>query len=530
MQTINPSQFNTKHITNTLTVYSATQNNIEINSIEAALNPDTWKNNFNPFAYVVIDSKKNEIVLARDHLGVAPLYFYYENNQFIFGDSLPDILNQLEKKPEYIEKQIEMLFSENKIYSDETFYKHIYRVEPGTLIYLHHYQKEKRFFWKLEPKGDVLIYKTDQEYLDHFSELMRESIALATQNPHNIAAEFSAGIDSSAVICAARERGLNPTLYMHMAMPDTKADKIYNRDYEKQFIDYLKLTNIQRIDDSDFDPIAVFKEQSQWFAGSAPYIFFMFANNIHQAVSKAKHPILLSGFGGDQCLSAEMPLHFFMPELMREKKYREAFRYVAHRRWVNQLTTLCQFTHPSLYAFSLKIRNAKQAVKNIFLEKAEKKPPLIHSYYTQFYPSMREAEWSFLQGFQSHEVRMRIEYSSVISKKMGFEYRYPLLYPKLMEFFLRLPLNQKRRNNQGRYLMRRYMAQHLPPEIFNTYRKPEGLGIVPGTFDSFKKKLAAGDYHAIFSDLPFKELIINKRQHFEINNTVKAFMMQQGLQ
>ncbi|MCX7124377.1 MAG: hypothetical protein NTU49_01220, partial [Gammaproteobacteria bacterium] len=207
MKIINASHFSLKKIDTNLTVYTSNNNFIAINSIEDALNSNTWKNNFNPFAYVIVDSQKNKIVLVRDHLGIEPLYYYRDQQQFIFGDTLPDILKHIEKKPHFSENEIEELFLDEKKYTDNTLYENIYRVEPGHLMYFHSNHKEKKVFWQLEREGDTLFYKNDNDYLDHFSELMRESTALATANTHNVAAEFSAGIDSSAVYCAAKECG-----------------------------------------------------------------------------------------------------------------------------------------------------------------------------------------------------------------------------------------------------------------------------------------------------------------------------------
>ena len=49
-------------------------------------------------------------------------------------------------------------------------------------------------------------------------------------------------------------------------------------------------------------------------------------------------------------------------------------------------------------------------------------------------------------------------------------------------------------DGQGRYLMRRYLEQKLGKPIFQSYRKPEGLDIIPSTLDLFQKNYARGAY------------------------------------
>jgi hypothetical protein len=133
-------------------------------------------------------------------------------------------------------------------------------------------------------------------------------------------------------------------------------------------------------------------------------------------------------------------------------------------------------------------------------------------------------EWSFLQGSNSHEIRMRVEYSSIVAKKMGFDYRYPLLHPKLLEFFLDLPLEQKRHQGVGRYMMRRYLAQIMPTAPFNTYKKKEGLSIMPATMDAFKTQWNEGCFQTEFHSLP-KTLTQDKSPHKTMIKTIQAFML-----
>lgn len=307
---------------------------VEIHSFEDALKPGVWKQYFQPFACVIVNNDSNEIILSRDHLGVEPLYYCcYQGKTLIVAQTIPEIIKQLPSVPSLRPKQINMLFSEHKVYSDETLYQGIYRVDPGHLI---HFKANgsitKRAFWQLDSHGPMLHYKDEQDYLDHFSMLMDEAIINATENQTNIAAEFSAGLDSSAVYCAATRMNLNPTLYMHIAPSETKSHLMYNDSYEKAFINHYPLVNIQHIGAETFDPIQTFNEYASWFAGPAPYLFPMFSNPVHRAVEAGGHPILLSGFGGDQCISHQVPTNFFMPELIHGGQYKQAwFELKKHR-------------------------------------------------------------------------------------------------------------------------------------------------------------------------------------------------------
>jgi asparagine synthetase B (glutamine-hydrolysing) len=108
---------------------------------------------------------------------------------------------------------------------------------------------------------------------------------------------------------------------------------------------------------------------------------------------------------------------------------------------------------------------------------------------------------------------MRVEDSAIMAKALGFEYRYPLLYPKLVEFCYRLPLEQKRKNGINRLLVRKYLAQYLPDLVYNKHQK---IGsIMPATMDKVKREYLKGKYSKEFSNLPYEKQMewISKAYH-----------------
>lgn len=505
---------------------------IEQSLFNDALNISFWRAHLKPFACAVVHQHSQEVVLARDHLGLEPLYYcYYLGKTLLVGQTIPDILKQLPSTPPLLEHQINMLFSPHKYYSDETLYQGIYRVEPGHLM---HFKANgsvlKKAFWQLDPHGSLLHYNDERDYRDHFSQLMNEAMLNATENQVNIAAEFSAGLDSSAVYCAASNINVKPKLYMHIASPGSKSADLYNDFYEKAFIAHYQLTDIQRIGADGFDPLQVFNEYATWFAGPAPYLFPMFANPLHRAVASGQHAILLSGFGGDQCVSGQLALNFFLPELIQQGEYRQAWRELKNRHSVKKALLFAQHMHPGLYSQALNLKIMKRHLSNVYRSKTAHQSTALHPYIHMYYPSVRAAECSLLQGADCHEVRMRIEYSSIVSKQMGFEYRYPLLYPKLLEFMLSVPTVQKRRDGRGRYLIRQYLSQFLPGNLFETYRKQDGLAIVPSTFDRYQKNYEQGQYQTVFKDLPYSHLMKNKHQQTALRNHIKGFMLRENQQ
>ena len=516
---INASDFhNTRLHPDTIVYHASSSDPIVMTSFEHARNPANYRSLFFSFAYIVTNHVTGEHLLIRDHLGLRPLYYAYTQGRLIFGDNIPDLLKHFPSPPGFLETEVAHLFADVHNYTDNTLYRGIYRVEPGHMVHVMPDGRiTKSVFWQLEPQGPTLYYREDREYLLHFKALMQESVRLATDGVDEIAAEFSAGMDSTAIYGTCVDLGLNPTLFMHAAIPGSPDAMIYNDSYERAFFEYFRQAKIHRLYADGFDAIQVFKDYAAWFAGPAPYIFELFTHHIHQAVSTTGHRRLLSGFGGDQGVSEHVPARFILPFLIKNKQFRRAWLESGSGSMMRRLLLLAQCTHPLMNHITHTMRDLKKEI--------HKQVVSHHPYHRKYFKTLREVEWSMLQGPQSHEIRMRIEYSSVVAKKMGFEYRYPLLYPKLLEFFLSLPIEQKRHQGRGRYLMRRYLSHLMPTVPFEKYEKKEGLSILPATVEMFKAQWEQGAYQDTFQLIHLKNKSKNLSQHKRMIETIQAFML-----
>ncbi|MCX7117506.1 MAG: asparagine synthase-related protein [Legionellales bacterium] len=500
-------------------------------SFQQTLDKQTWLNHFHPFSCVYFCQLSCDIILVRDHLGVEPLFYYAVGETFIIGQTIPEILNHLPSMPQLCGKKLQGLFSEQELYTDETLYRDICRVEPGSIMHFKgNGSVHKYFYWRLEPEGPVLRYSNPQDYLAHFSMLMKEATKNAIDHFDDIACEYSGGLDSSAIYSTLRALNCDATLYQHQAIPGSYYANTYNNKYENAFIAHHQPTNILRINADNFDPIAVFEMQAKWFCGPSPFIFTMFAHPLLAAVNQGKHPVLLSGFGGDQCVSGDAPANFYVYELLRHHHFRQAWYELSNskKNAIQRGCHLIKFLHPKLYENHAFCKIMFWKMHNLFRAKQQQLPFPFHPATRRCYKSLREAEWSVLQGPDSFEIRLRIEYSSIVAKKMGFEYRYPLLYPKLLEFMLSLPPEQKRHAHESRYLIKRYLARLLRAPIFDTYQKKEGLAIIPGSMDIFKQRYQNGMYEEAFRELP-AHLMQASDPMKTMRNLIRGYMIKVAL-
>lgn len=445
---------------------------------------------YTPFAGIIFDSAQQKVYVIRDHFGVAPCYYCILNETFIFGSCIPDLLKYITPPPLNAEQMNQLLINKwlnKEKYSDETYYQSIYRAEPGheLLIDLRTKELVKKCFWDLRYCNQTIHYSDKRDYVAHFSELLSEAISTLVPNTTHIAAEFSGGLDSSAVVTAAVQKNIDLTLYTHIAAENGLLQDDLPR--VKNLIHTLGLKNIHYIDAQQFDLKQSMEEYAHYFAGGAPYVGFVLASNIHHTIAQQGHPTVLSGIGGDECVSGHAPLNFYLPQLMREQGKRATWHELYQKNALRK------------QGVGQKIKNSLKWVQL----------SLSHSN-----ASLSEYEYNLLQGPGSHHLRMRIEYHSVVAKALGFNYAHPLLYPPLVEFCYQLPLEQKRRNGVNRCLIRDYLAQFVPAEVFGNQSKSGS--VTPATMEKVRSLYETGTYQSLFNNLPFAK----EREYLRIQGKI----------
>lgn len=509
-------------------IYQINPIDSSITSIDSALDPATWRTLYKAFAVCIVDKNTNEWVLVRDHWGNEPLYYHFDGQRLIFGSTIPDVLKHLSPAPSLNQSALLALFTHTQYYNEDTFYESIHRVTPGSMLYFKPKCALRTIpYWQLHQDADDTLYANEKTYLDVFSTLLHEAMHVYTHGETHLGSELSGGLDSSAMLVTAHQQQQHYPLFIHVA--NEGSCEIEDRHLAEELLTHLKYTNVHFVDATAFEPFAVFDFCAKHFAGVAPYIFFMLAHNIHQAATTQGCKVLLSGAGGDQCVSSHARLDSFLGSLIKKKAYQQAWaelmlnyrvKSTSMPSMLRRAERLLKVSHPKAYYTLSKLGDMGRTLRN-YLEHREQ-----HVMPSPYYASIRDYEWDLLQGANSHEVRMRIEYSAVIARALGFEYRYPLLYPKLVEFCYHLPPQQKRQQGVGRYLIRRYLEAYAPQSVYSKQQKIGG--ILPATLEKCHHYLKEGQFHANVKSPPFQTQLKHKNPHLTLIHYIHSYMLERA--
>ena len=151
------------------------------------------------FAVSIYDRKEKILYLARDFIGVKPLYYSLKNNNFVFASEAKAIINNVSDKTINKKAINEFLFYKY-ISGKDTLVKNVYKFDPGKVYSIDLKKKHiklKSFtyyqFKELNKKYDI------KETIHNTKLLLTKSVNLQLQSDANLGIQLSGGIDSTLI-------------------------------------------------------------------------------------------------------------------------------------------------------------------------------------------------------------------------------------------------------------------------------------------------------------------------------------------
>lgn len=240
------------------------------------------------FAFVIYDIKEKSLFGARDFYGIKPFYYYYDNDNFLFGSEIKSFLGNPNFKKELNKDMLSQYLTFQCSIGEDTFFKNTYKLLPGHyFIYKDKELEIKKYYEvKLEPNDD----KSLEEWVSGIREVIDNSVLAHKVSDVEVGSFLSSGVDSSLI---AKLSSVDKTFTVGY---DNK--KYSEIDYAKEFSDKINVSNVsKKISKEEY-----FKEFSnvQYYMdepladASAVMLYFL-------SKTASKHvKVCLSGEGADE--------------------------------------------------------------------------------------------------------------------------------------------------------------------------------------------------------------------------------------
>jgi asparagine synthase (glutamine-hydrolysing) len=429
------------------------------------------------FAFAIWDRREKTLFIARDRLGVKPLYYVYdrEGNLF-FGSEIKTVLEAGAIKAELNYNALPDQFANHGTSYDETLFVGVKRLLPGHFLIWRDGKLRIEKYWDVlfEPKH---AEKSDAEFVDEWRELFKKSVKLRLMADVPLGMFLSGGIDSSAICAMMAEMVNEPIKTFSVGFKEREANEFeYARIVSKAFnTEHHEITITPEQFFAELPNLVWHEDEPLGFIASVPLYF----------VSKLaqKHvKVVLTGEGSDEILAGYGRYAKTLQLLNYGEKY-ETFAPSFLRQVVKSSVSSLPGSLNKKLSRTFLTRDAD--IENLFFDNfavfpgamqmklfsEETKARIAES--NPYLHQNRMIEESDAESLLDqllyadtktylHELLMKQDQMSMAA---SIESRVPFLDHKLVEYTAKLPERMKLRGRETKWILREAMKGILPEEI-----------------------------------------------------------------
>ena len=146
------------------------------------------------FAFAIWDSRKEELFLARDRVGIKPLYYYLSGDRLVFASEIKAILCDPKVPREVVPEVIDRFLMFYFVPGEETLLRGIFKLAPGHCMTVRNGKVKTRQYWDLH---FTTLHRTDRQAEEELCAIIEESVQLHMISDVPVGFLLSGGFDST---------------------------------------------------------------------------------------------------------------------------------------------------------------------------------------------------------------------------------------------------------------------------------------------------------------------------------------------
>ena len=466
------------------------------------------------FAFAIWDKQKRELLLARDRVGICPLYYYNKNGTFIFGSEIKAILQHPDVVPEMSVNALCQVFTYWSTLTPATLFKDIFEVTPGHYLKIKSGAVEVKPYWKLQyPQNGNFRNISLQDAREELDEILTDAVRIRLRADVPVAAYLSGGLDSTTTTALIKK--IEPTILNTFSI--SFADHAFDESaFQKEASVFLN-TNHKSIDCTNHEisksfPNVVWHSESPMLR-TAPAPMY----NLSKFVRQNNIKVVITGEGADEMLAGydlfkEMVIRRFWAREPRSK-YRplllkKLYPYIPQINNINPQSLrffygykLEEVNYPA-YSHLMRWNNGRHILKYMAsshqemigkFDPFESWQPLMPDGF-DYWGDLGKAQYLestlFMSGYLLSSQGDRMTMANSV------EGRYPFLDHRFIEFAAKLPEGFKMHGLNEKYLLKKMIENQIPDSIC---KRPKQAYRAPISSSFFEKP-----------EMEYMESILNK--------------------
>jgi len=428
-------------------------------------------NHFNGmFAFAIWDSNKKKLLLARDRLGIKPLYYALYNEKLIFASEIKSILQYKEFKKEIDYTALNNFFTFRYVPGEKTIIKGINRLLPGYILIYKDKQIKINKYWDLDfcPTNEKIDY-----YVNNLRSLIEDSVKKRLMSEVPLGIFLSGGIDSTAILSYADEFSDKQIKTFNLSFcdwPDNElryaknASEFFNTNHKEITVtpDIIKLLPkvIWHMDEPVADPTAILN--------------YVLAEKASKSVK-----VILTGEGADEIFAGYEQYKIMnlaktynktVPKFVQKGLIQRIINLLPKENFFMKLSNYLSTINntPKSYVELLSIFD-KSEKEFLYSEDLTRKIGSLNSdlksvscYFKNSYDMLNKMLLSDIKTWLPNNMLIKLDRMSMAH---SIEARVPFLDHRIVEFSSKVPPRLKLKGLNEKFILKKAMIKKVPKEI-----------------------------------------------------------------
>ena len=442
------------------------------------------------FSIALWDKNKNKLLLARDRLGIKPLYYSINRDRILFASEIKALLQVPDVSKDLNFKALDHYFTFLSIPSPDSIFKEIHKLQPGHFLVAEKGRITTHRYWNKLPCPTSNKNKNKLFYAERVMELLEDSVKLRLISDVPVGAFLSGGIDSSTIVGLMSKITNTQVRTFSIGFEEEDADELEYTRLISQHFDTIHHEFIVKPD------IVQLLEDLVWyfdepFAVSSAVPTYLLSKKTREHVKVA-----LTGDGSDE-LFAGYPRYWWdktasyynlLPLFIRKRVIWPFFRSLPSSTkspLLNNIRKAKKFIQlgnlSSIYQYLQYLtffdRESKgRLYSDDFKAEYRGTDPLdvFNKYYIDVEGNDVLSQRLYLDMKTSlpDEMLMKVDRMSMAA---SLEARTPFLDYRLVEFAMDIPSRYKLKQNKLKYILKSAVSGLVPDEII--HRKKHGFHV-----------------------------------------------------
>jgi asparagine synthase (glutamine-hydrolysing) len=431
------------------------------------------------FAFAIWDSVKKSLFLARDRVGIKPLYYYLSENFLSFGSEMKAILVDPAVRREIDPAMIDRFLTYYYVPGSQTLLRNFFKLDPGHWLVVQDGKIRIERYWDLDfPQVDN--HESAEALEQQLVALLDESVQLHMISDVPVGVLLSGGVDSTAMLSFASQKTDKPvsSYTIGFSYPGVVDERPFARLAAERFGSKLYEISITAAEFASFLPEYVRYMEEPVCEPAAVALYYV------SKLASQYVKVLISGEGGDEAFAGyHNYMYLFWLETIKNAlgplrgpvgQGMDTVGRISNSRVLKKYAPLISsnFDESYLSRTSSPYQYFNRIPSNVYTDEMSRHVNKIQSTSVARDFITRNSGDGVLERMQYVDIKTWLPDDLLIKADRmtmanSVELRVPFLDHKVLEFAARLPRNQKVRGWGMKYLLKKSLAKRVPKEILD---------------------------------------------------------------